>query len=74
MLPWTLDNVKCFSFSLEIIEKLGVGEQQGEEFINVDVKVSAENLPGILALSPHLVGEDVSDGDDGGTGPGTTQL
>ena len=60
MLPRALHNVKSFPLCLKVIEKLGIGEKQSEEFINIDGKVLADNLLGILILSPHLIGEDVS--------------
>ena len=69
MLPRALHNVKSFPLSLKVIEKLGIGEKQSEEFINIDDKVLADNLPGILILPPHLISKDVS-GHNGRAGQG----
>ena len=59
MLPRALHNVKSFPLCLKVIEKLGIGEKQSEEFINIDGKVLADNLPGILILPLHLISKDV---------------
>ena len=70
MLPRALHNGKSFPLCLKVIEKLGIGEKQSEEFINIDGKVLADNLLGILILSPHLIGKDVS-GHNGRAGQGS---
>ena len=59
MFPRALHYVEGFPLGLEVVEELGVSEEEGEELVNVDGKVLADNLPGLLALPPHLVGEDV---------------
>ena len=59
MFPRTLHYVKGLPLSLEVIEELGVGEEESEKVINIDGKGLADNLSCILALPPHLVGEDV---------------
>ena len=57
--PRTLHYVKGLPLSLEVIEELRVGEEESEKVINIDGKGLADNLSCILALPPHLIGEDV---------------
>ena len=63
MLPGTLHDIKRLPLSLEVVEEFRVGEEQREQIVDGDIEVPAEDLPGVLTLSPHLVGQKIRGGD-----------
>ena len=56
LLPRALNYVERPSLGLKVVEKFGVGEEQGEEVVHVDVEVSRDHLPAGVSLPPHLIG------------------
>ena len=43
VLPRTLEDVRGLPFALEVVEELGIGEEQGEEVVNIQAEVPEDD-------------------------------